>query len=133
MLFESLICSRRWRFATVRAAVFGVVLNALAPTVTALLAHAEGRAVALPQHCLIMAAQEGEMDAPATPATPSQKKAASCPFCFAHAGSFGAAPAVVGLPASNVMVTAAANSRAVVPPASRSWLTARSRAPPVLS
>lgn len=124
--------NRVWRLYAVRAALFSVVLNAWAPTVTALLAAAEGRPMAMPAHCLAMSLQSGGQDS-SPPGTPAKDKGASCPFCFAHAGSVGLAPVIQAPQIASLAAGSVELARIEPLPASLIWLNAKPRGPPVFS
>ncbi|MGA2553030.1 MAG: DUF2946 domain-containing protein [Burkholderiaceae bacterium] len=124
--------SRASRRKIVGVAIFGLVLNAWAPAVTAFLAWASDRPVALPEHCLLMALEHAGGDV-SKHGDPDTGKGASCPFCFAHAGSF-AIPHVAQLPQLPVDLprylgerTSAEVHHTVL------WLDPQPRGPPILS
>jgi hypothetical protein len=124
--------TRFGRLQIARVAIFALVLNAWAPTVTALVAFASGRPVALPEHCLAMALEHAQSD-PAKSTDPERDRGFSCPFCFAHAGSFALAP-IVHVPKLAVAVpewVVASRLPAGIP--SAPWLDPKPRGPPVLS
>jgi Protein of unknown function (DUF2946) len=131
--------SKALQFTVVRAAIFAVLLNAWAPTVTALLASVQGRPVALSEHCLRM--PEHCVAGPGTSnasdgqglAHDGKNKEMSCAFCFAHAGSFGLTP-VIHAPQVAATTRYAAPSQIIATPATRqAWLHSRPRGPPILS
>jgi hypothetical protein len=127
-----LLKTRASRLRVIRLALFAVVLNAWAPTVTALLAASAGMPVAMPAHCLAMTQQSAQQDS-AQPGAPQKTKGASCPFCFAHAGSTGLTPVIYTPPAPHNERHAPAPVALLAMPASQVWLNCRSRGPPVLS
>jgi hypothetical protein len=122
--------SRRRCTWAARVALFAVLLNTWAPTVTALLAQASGRVVAITEHCLAIADQTNSPSpSPGAPADNKDKKV-SCPFCFAHAGSFGLVPAAV-VPQVAVLVVSSIRQVLVEPaPAGMPWVNPQPRGPP---
>lgn len=81
-------------------ACFAILLNALAPTVSQALTLATGQATGWTQICSLAGLrwvaleqdQSGKQDSTSAPT--DQSGAEQCPFCAAHAGSSGFAPAV---------------------------------------
>jgi hypothetical protein len=110
--------------------LFAVMLNAWAPTVTAVVALSSGRAVAITEHCIAMAAQsDAQSSSPAAPGDNKDKKV-TCPFCFAHAGSFGVVPAPVA-PQIAVVVRSVQSQALVAPaPVGMPWINPQPRGPP---
>jgi hypothetical protein len=124
--------SKALRRHVVNAALFAVLLNAMAPSVTAMLAASEGRRVSMTAHCLAMAV-ESSQQAPAQPGSPDKDKGASCPFCFAHAGSFALAPVIHAPQMPSVGAYLPAAAYVAVLPALHTWLNSKPRGPPALS
>jgi hypothetical protein len=124
------------RARVARLAVCAVVLNAWAPTVTALLAYSAGRTVAMPEHCLAMATEAAQdaagvaNDGKGTERQQEKDRGASCPFCFAHAGTFGLAPLVHVPEIQELGRYRHASLFAPAAQAHLTWLNARPRGPP---
>ncbi|MFC5475711.1 DUF2946 domain-containing protein [Paraherbaspirillum soli] len=114
-------------------AIFAILLNALAPSVTAGKAYASGKPMAIMGLGLI-AHHMPSPDA-AAPADTAPKKAAgtaeTCPFCGVHAGSFGlpALPPVTLVSAAAIAFFSHAWIEVLQPAAH--WPDYRSRAPPI--
>jgi Protein of unknown function (DUF2946) len=125
--------SRRIRRRAALLAMFAVVLNGLAPTVTALVAQSSGRAMAITEHCLKIAEQsDAQSSSPASPSDNKDKKV-TCPFCFAHAGSFGLVPADVAPQVAVFVLSAHRQLLAVPAAAGRPWISPQPRGPPVFA
>ena len=125
--------SGRTRLWAARIALFAVVLNSFAPAITAQLALMTGRAVVATEHCLTLAADTDEQSRRGSVPSDDKNKKASCPFCFAHAGSFGLAPVAVApqfaipAPHSPAAIAVAEVRREV------QWVAPQPRGPPSYS
>ncbi len=108
------------------------MLNAWAPAVTAFVAVMTGQRMELRDHCLSLAMDHARNDS-SREKSPDHDKGLSCPFCFAHAGSF-ALPPVLHAPSvaeARPTIIAQAQSNRVAPTAL--WLEPQPRGPPKLS
>jgi hypothetical protein len=130
---------RTLRMHIVRLAIFALVLNAWAPTVTSMLASATGRVVLLPAHCLAMAIEQAQADAhdvsqdSSKSSAPGHDKSASCPFCFAHAGSFALAASLPPAQAPAAPSPLSVAERGEPAQGELVWLDPKPRGPPYLS
>jgi hypothetical protein len=122
--------TRQW---AARVALFAVVLNSFAPAVTAQLAYMSGRAVVVTEHCLTLAASGDEQRPAGSLPSDDKSKKVSCPFCFAHAGSFGLTPVVVAPPFAVVVSNSVVSVVVTTVSPEVQWVTPQPRGPPVLS